>query len=126
MPPSNPQWFMLAVGLFGGLVLFLYGLEQLSEGLKHAAGDALKTLFTRLTSNRFLGALTGPVVTGILNSSSVTTDPSNPEGPTILRLQANFVDSLRQIFTLAKRIARTKTGKDTTESPNFKPETEQE
>ena len=64
---------MLAMGLFGGLALFLYGLDQLSEGLKKAAGGTLKTLLTRLTSNRFLGALTGAVVTGILNSSSVTT-----------------------------------------------------
>ena len=67
------NWFTLAMGLFGGLALFLFGLEQLSEGLKKAAGDTLKTLLTRLTSNRFLGALTGALVTGILNSSSVTT-----------------------------------------------------
>jgi phosphate:Na+ symporter len=71
--PSHLDWFALALGLLGGLALFLYGLDQLSEGLKQAAGDALKTLLTRLTSNRFLGALTGAVVTGILNSSSVTT-----------------------------------------------------
>jgi phosphate:Na+ symporter len=71
--PSHPDWFALTLGLFGGLALFLYGLDQLSQGLKQAAGDALKTLLTRLTSNRFLGALTGAVVTGILNSSSVTT-----------------------------------------------------
>jgi phosphate:Na+ symporter len=71
--PSHLDWFALALGLFGGLALFLYGLDQLSEGLKKAAGDTLKTLLTRLTSNRFLGALTGAVVTGILNSSSVTT-----------------------------------------------------
>jgi phosphate:Na+ symporter len=70
---SHLDWFALALGLFGGLALFLFGLDQLSEGLKQAAGDALKTLLTRLTSNRFLGALTGAVVTGILNSSSVTT-----------------------------------------------------
>jgi phosphate:Na+ symporter len=53
--------------------LFLYGLDQLSDGLKKAAGDTLKLLLMRLTSNRFLGALTGAIVTGILNSSSVTT-----------------------------------------------------
>lgn len=70
---SNLDWFALAMALCGGLALFLYGLDQLSEGLKQAAGDSLKTLLTRLTSNRFLGALTGAVVTGILNSSSVTT-----------------------------------------------------
>ncbi len=67
------DWFALAMGLAGGLALFLFGLDQLSEGLKLAAGDSLKTLLTRLTTNRFLGALTGAMVTGILNSSSVTT-----------------------------------------------------
>src|SRR5262245_9094620 len=70
---SNLNWFALAMGLFGGLALFLYGLDQLSEGLKQAAGDSLNRLLTRLTSNRFLGALTGALITGILNSSSVTT-----------------------------------------------------
>jgi phosphate:Na+ symporter len=62
MPPSasaSPDWFTLVMGLFGGLALFLYGLNQLSDGLKHAAGEALKTLLTSLTTNRFLGALTG-------------------------------------------------------------------
>jgi phosphate:Na+ symporter len=76
MPPSTwatPDWFTLGMGLFGGLALFLYGLNQLSDGLKHAAGEALKTLLTRLTTNRFLGALTGAFVTGALNSSTVTT-----------------------------------------------------
>lgn len=70
---AHPNWFELAMGLMGGLALFLFGLDQLSVGLKQAAGDTLKTLLTRLTSNRFLGALTGALVTGILNSSSVTT-----------------------------------------------------
>ena len=71
--PTSPDWFHVGIGLFGGLALFLFGLEQLSEGLKKAAGDTLKTLLTRLTYNRFLGVLTGAVITGILNSSSVTT-----------------------------------------------------
>jgi phosphate:Na+ symporter len=70
---DRPSWFALAMGLSGGLALFLYGLDQLSTGLKQAAGDGLRTLLSRLTSNRFLGAATGAVVTGILNSSSVTT-----------------------------------------------------
>ncbi|SHO50371.1 Na/Pi cotransporter family protein [Desulfopila aestuarii] len=67
------EWLTLLMGLFGGLALFLGGLEQLSDGLKQAAGDALKTMLSKLTSNRFMGAVTGSVVTGILNSSSVTT-----------------------------------------------------
>src|SRR6516165_3354615 len=76
MPPStsvSPEWFTLSMGLCGGLALFLYGLNQLSDGLKHAAGEALKNLLTRLTTNRFLGALTGALVTGALNSSTITT-----------------------------------------------------
>jgi hypothetical protein len=67
------DWFTLGMGLFGGLALFLAGLEVLSEGMKLAAGEALKQVLSRLTTNRFLGALTGAFVTGVLNSSSVTT-----------------------------------------------------
>ena len=67
------DWFDLGMGLFGGLALFLSGLDMLSAGLKKAAGDTLRKLLSRMTSNRFLGAITGAVVTGILNSSSVTT-----------------------------------------------------
>lgn len=63
----------LCMRLFGGLALFLAGLDQLSEGLKKAAGEALKTLLSKMTTNRFLGAITGAFVTAILNSSSVTT-----------------------------------------------------
>ena len=49
MPPTSASldWFKLGMELFGGLALFLYGLDQLSDGLKHAAGEALKTLLTR-------------------------------------------------------------------------------
>ncbi len=65
--------FMLLIGLFGGLALFLFGLDQLSSGLKRTAGNALKNLLSKLTSNRITGAFTGALVTGILNSSSVTT-----------------------------------------------------
>ncbi len=67
------DWFNLAMGLFGGLALFLAGLDMLSEGLKKAAGDSLKLLLSKMTANRLLGALTGAFVTAVLNSSSVTT-----------------------------------------------------
>ncbi len=69
----NIDWFFLGMGLFGGLALFLAGLDMLSEGLKKAAGKTLKTLLSKMTSNRFLGAATGAFVTAVLNSSSVTT-----------------------------------------------------
>lgn len=70
---SEIDWFILLMELMGGLALFLAGLEQLSDGLKKAAGDTLKVMLARLTTNRITGALTGAVVTGILNSSSITT-----------------------------------------------------
>ena len=77
MPTPAPEiaidWLELGMGLFGGLALFLAGLEVLSNGLKQAAGDALRTVLSKLTANRFLGVLTGAFVTGVLNSSSVTT-----------------------------------------------------
>ena len=67
------DWLQVGMGLFGGLALFLAGLDMLSEGLKKAAGETLKILLSKLTTNRFMGAITGAFVTGVLNSSSVTT-----------------------------------------------------
>lgn len=67
------DWFTLGMGLFGGLALFLAGLDMLSKGLKRAAGKALKTLLGKMTNNRFVGSFTGAFVTAVLNSSSVTT-----------------------------------------------------
>jgi len=67
------DWLNLGMGLFGGLAMFLFGMEQMSEGLKAAAGDTLKDVLSRLTKNRFMGAMTGAFVTAVLNSSSVTT-----------------------------------------------------
>lgn len=72
-PDTDIDWFALVMKLMGGLALFLAGLEQLSDGLKKAAGGTLKVMLGRLTSNRISGAITGAVVTGILNSSSITT-----------------------------------------------------
>lgn len=67
------QWFDLVMGLFGGLALFLAGLDQLADGLKKVAGETLKVMLAKLTTNRVMGAVTGAVVTSILNSSSITT-----------------------------------------------------
>ena len=69
----SPDWLHLGLGLFGGLALFLAGLQLLSEGMKKAAGQAMTTVLAKLTTNRFMGALTGAFVTGVLNSSTVTT-----------------------------------------------------
>ncbi len=67
------DWLQLSMGLFGGLALFLAGLDVLSDGLKKAAGNTLRDVLQKLTVNRFMGAITGAFVTGVLNSSSVTT-----------------------------------------------------
>ena len=67
------NWAHMAMGLFGGLALFLFGMEQMSDALKSALGDQMKTLLAKLTSNRFTGALTGAFVTAVVQSSSVTT-----------------------------------------------------
>jgi phosphate:Na+ symporter len=61
------------MGLFGGLALFLFGIDQMSVGLKAVAGDRMATMLGGMTKNRFIGAITGAFVTAILNSSSVTT-----------------------------------------------------
>ena len=70
---AAPDWLQLTLGLFGGLALFLGGLQLLSEGMKKAAGQTLKRVLAKLTTNRVKGALTGAFVTAVLNSSTVTT-----------------------------------------------------
>lgn len=67
------DWMDMAKGLFGGLALFLFGMEQMSDALKSALGEQMKVLLGRLTRNRFSGALTGAAVTAVVQSSSVTT-----------------------------------------------------
>ena len=67
------DWFILNMELFGGLALFLLGLDLLSEGLKKAAGDTFKLFLSKMTRNRFLGAISGAFITALLNSSSITT-----------------------------------------------------
>jgi len=63
----------MTVELLGGLALFLYGIEKMTEALKAVAGDRMRAILARLTSSRFTGALTGALVTAIIQSSSVTT-----------------------------------------------------
>ena len=63
----------MAIGLLGGLALFLYGMEKMTDGLKAAAGEQMKILLGKLTRNAVSGALTGALVTAVIQSSSVTT-----------------------------------------------------
>ncbi len=63
----------IALGIVGGLGLFLYGMNLMGEGLQKAAGEKLKRIIELLTSNRFMGVLVGMFVTAIIQSSSATT-----------------------------------------------------
>lgn len=70
---SNIAWSTLWIQLFGGLALFLLGMEIMSNAIKTVAGDGMKRFLSAMTGNRFKGAFSGALITGILNSSSVTT-----------------------------------------------------
>ena len=59
--------------LLGGLALFLYGMQMMSNGLEAAAGNKMKQILEKLTANRFLGVLVGAVITAVIQSSSATT-----------------------------------------------------
>lgn len=63
----------IVMGLFGGLAIFLYGMEQMTDALKLVAGSGMKNILARLTTNRFKAAFAGAFVTAIIQSSSVTT-----------------------------------------------------
>lgn len=61
------------LSLLGGLALFLYGMQMMSSGLEAAAGERMKEILEKLTSNRFLGVLVGAAITAVIQSSSATT-----------------------------------------------------
>lgn len=60
-------------GLIGGLALFLYGMNSMSDALQKAAGEGMKKILSFLTKNAVMGALAGALVTAVLQSSSATT-----------------------------------------------------
>ena len=61
------------MGLLGGLALFLYGMQMMSTGLESAAGNKMKVILEKCTSNRFVGVLVGAGITAVIQSSSATT-----------------------------------------------------
>jgi phosphate:Na+ symporter len=63
----------MTIELLGGLALFLYGMEKMTDGLKAAAGKQMNKLLAKLTGTPVLGAFTGAMVTAVIQSSSVTT-----------------------------------------------------
>ena len=72
-PGKQISWFLLLTSLFGGMGMFLYGMEMMSDGMKVAAGNKMRTILEKLTSNRFLAVGVGAFVTMVIQSSSATT-----------------------------------------------------
>jgi len=70
---GDPAWGALLMGLIGGLALFLFGMDLMAASLKLVAGERMKDLLARLTTNRFMGVFSGALVTAVIQSSSVTT-----------------------------------------------------
>lgn len=60
-------------GLFGGLAIFIYGMNLMSESLQKAAGEKMKSVLALLTKNPLMGVIAGALTTAVLQSSSATT-----------------------------------------------------
>ncbi|MFR8011970.1 MAG: Na/Pi cotransporter family protein [Clostridia bacterium] len=67
------DYYKIVTGLLGGLALFLIGMQMMSTGLEAAAGNKMKRILEKLTSNRFLGVIVGAAITAVIQSSSATT-----------------------------------------------------
>ena len=59
-------------GLFGGLAVFIFGMNMMSESLQKAAGEKMKSILAMLTRNPVMGVLAGALTTAVLQSSSAT------------------------------------------------------
>ena len=60
------------IQLFGGLAMFLYGIEVMGDGLKNSSGAALKRVLEKVTGNVAMGVFTGALVTAVIQSSTAT------------------------------------------------------
>ncbi|MGN0483005.1 MAG: Na/Pi cotransporter family protein [Lachnospiraceae bacterium] len=67
------ETMQILFGLFGGLAIFIYGMNMMSECLQKAAGEKMKMILSMLTKNPVLGVLAGALTTAVLQSSSATT-----------------------------------------------------
>ena len=67
------SWGWIAIGLFGGLAFFLFGMEMMSEGMKKSAGNKMRAILAALTKNPVIGLFVGAFVTMVVQSSSATT-----------------------------------------------------
>ena len=59
--------------LIGALGFFIFGMKIMSDGIQKVAGSKMRSILSKMTSNRFLGITTGFLITALLQSSSATT-----------------------------------------------------
>lgn len=69
----NSETVQMIITLFGGLAMFIYGMNLMSDGLQKSAGDKMKSVLAMLTRNPVFGIMAGALVTAVLQSSSATT-----------------------------------------------------
>ena len=69
----NTEVLKIVLQLLGGLALFIYGMNFMSEGLQKAAGEKMKSILALLTRNVFIGVLAGAAATAVLQSSGAVT-----------------------------------------------------
>jgi len=67
------DWVSIIIGLFGGLAIFLFGMEIMTSGLKSMAGNRMKDFLGKWTKSKWRGVGAGAILTAIIQSSSVTT-----------------------------------------------------
>ena len=65
--------FLNFLALLGAVGLFLYGMKVMSEGLQKAAGSRLRSILAVMTKNRYMGVVTGVLITALIQSSSAST-----------------------------------------------------
>lgn len=69
----NSEMVQMIITLFGGLAMFIYGMNLMSDGLQKSAGDKMRKVLAMLTRNPVFGIMAGALVTAVLQSSSATT-----------------------------------------------------
>lgn len=69
----NSETIQMIITLVGGLALFIFGMNFMSDGLQKSAGDKMRSILALLTRNPVLGIMAGALVTAVLQSSSATT-----------------------------------------------------
>lgn len=67
------NYLTIIISFVGGLGMFIYGMQIMTQGLENAAGDKMKSLLSALTGNKILGVLLGVFITAVIQSSSATT-----------------------------------------------------